>query len=119
MPMTTPIGARGSSSGQLLATKLHVPPVKPGHVVRQRLIDHLDASADGGLVLLCAPAGSGKTDLLVDWCQRRDDPVAWLSLDRGDNDPVRFWRHLLAAVDARLPGTRRAATGCPPTGSAT
>src|SRR5262245_23610329 len=104
MVVQAPVGARGASSGSLLATKLHIPPVKPGYVARQRLIDLLDASATRDLVLVCAPAGSGKTALLSAWCQRRVDESAWLSLDRGDDDPARFWRHLIAAVDRLRPG---------------
>jgi LuxR family maltose regulon positive regulatory protein len=53
-----------------------------------------------GLTLVCAPAGFGKTSLLADWARQRRRPVAWLSLDDGDNDPVRFWRYVAAALDA-------------------
>ena len=49
--------------------------------------------------LVCAPAGFGKTSLLADWARSGDRPVAWLSLDPGDNDPVRFWRYVAAALD--------------------
>ena len=51
-----------------------------------------------GLTLVCAPAGFGKTSLLADWTHRGQRPVAWLSLDEGDNDPARFWRHVVAAL---------------------
>jgi LuxR family maltose regulon positive regulatory protein len=51
------------------------------------------------LTLVCAPAGFGKTSLLSDWARRGQQPVAWLSLDVGDNDPVRFWRYVAAALD--------------------
>jgi LuxR family maltose regulon positive regulatory protein len=54
--------------------------------------------------LVCAPAGFGKTALLADWVRSGDRRVAWLSLDAGDNDPVRFWRHVFAALDRALPG---------------
>ena len=57
-----------------------------------------------GFVLVCAPAGSGKTALLADWARRRGRPRAWLSLDAGDNDPARFWRHVVAALDGACPG---------------
>jgi LuxR family maltose regulon positive regulatory protein len=59
-------------------------------------------------LLVCAPAGFGKTALLADWARRGQDgrrrPVAWLSLDQADNDPARFWRHLVAALDQVRPG---------------
>ena len=50
-------------------------------------------------MLVCAPAGYGKTVLLAEWAQRCPVPAAWLSLDNGDNDPARFWRHAVAALD--------------------
>jgi LuxR family maltose regulon positive regulatory protein len=45
------------------------------------------------------PGRLGKTSLLGDWARHRQSPVAWLSLDAGDNDPVRFWRYVAAALD--------------------
>ena len=88
----------------LLATKLHVPGPRPGFVPRPRLADRLDEGLGRGLVLVCAPAGYGKTALLADWARRGQRPVAWLSLDAGDNDPARFWRHAVAALDRVCPG---------------
>ncbi len=83
----------------LLATKLHRPRLQPEYVRRQRLVDRLEESLTRGLVLVCAPAGFGKTTLLTDWAGQSEAPVAWLSLDQGDNDPARFWRHVAAALD--------------------
>ena len=60
---------------------------------------------DRRITLVCAPPGFGKTALLADWSSQRDGPVAWLSLDPGDNDPARFWRHLAAAIDRAVPGS--------------
>ena len=60
---------------------------------RPRLALRLDEGQGRGLVLACAPAGYGKTVLLAEWVRRGRAPVAWLSLDAGDNDPARFWRH--------------------------
>jgi len=88
----------------LLATKLHVPGPRPGFVPRPRLADRLDEGLGRGLVLVCAPAGSGKTALLADWARCGRRPVAWLSLDAGDNDPARFWRYAVAALDGVYPG---------------
>ena len=99
-PAAAPTGVAASEQDVLLATKLHVPGPRPGFVVRPRLVGALG----GGLVLVCAPAGFGKTALLADWLRSGGRPVAWLSLDVGDNDPVRFWRHVVAALDRARPG---------------
>ncbi len=100
--VASPVAAFGR--GALLATKLHVPGIRPGAVTRPRLAEALDVGMAGGLVLVCAPAGYGKTVLLADWVRRGRRPVAWLSLDAGDNDPARFWRHAVAALDGVRPG---------------
>ena len=88
----------------LLATKLHVPGSRSGMVPRPRLTEALDEGLRRGLVLVCAPAGYGKTVLLADWVRRGRRPVGWLSLDGGDNDPARFWRHAVAALEQACPG---------------
>jgi len=79
----------------LLATKLHVPTARPGLVPRPRLAGRLQ----DGVALVCAPAGYGKTVLLAEWVRSRPRPSGWLSLDAADNDPARFWRHTVAALD--------------------
>ena len=88
----------------LLATKLHVPRPRPDLVPRPRLAERLDEGLARGLMLVCAPAGYGKTVLLAAWARRGQPPAAWLSLDAGDNDPARFWRHGVAALDQVSPG---------------
>ena len=88
----------------LLATKLHMPRPQPGFVPRPRLAAALDEGLARQVVLVCAPAGSGKTVLLADWAGRDGRLVAWLSLDAADNDPARFWRHVVAALDRARPG---------------
>jgi len=99
-PAAAPAGGPAPERDVLLATKLHVPGPRPGFVARPRLAGALG----GGLLLVCAPAGFGKTALLADWLRSGSRPVAWLSLDVGDNDPVRFWRHVIAALDRARPG---------------
>ena len=88
----------------LLATKLQVPRSRPGLVTRRRLADQLEDGLNRGLVLVAAPAGYGKSVVLSEWVRGMTQSVAWLSLDGGDNDPVRFWRHVLAALDVVRPG---------------
>ncbi|HEU5268123.1 MAG TPA: LuxR C-terminal-related transcriptional regulator [Jatrophihabitans sp.] len=104
--MAEPTGTshgRAAERDTLLATKLHIPVPRPGLVPRPRLAEQLEQGPTGGVVLVCAPAGYGKTVLLAEWA-RRGDRAAWLSLDTGDNDPARFWRHVSAALDCVRPG---------------
>ena len=95
----------GTERDVLLATKLYLPGPRSGQVPRPRLLACLDEGLARGLILVCAPAGYGKTVVLADWTRRGGQPVAWLSLDAGDNDPARFWRHVVAALDRARPGT--------------
>jgi hypothetical protein len=90
--------ARGVTSERdvLLATKLNVPGLRPGLVPRPRLAQRLDEGLGLRLVLACAPTGCGKAVLLAEWVRRGRHPVAWLSLDDGDDDPARFRRHAVA-----------------------
>lgn len=87
----------------LLRTKLFMPQVHQHLVVRPRLLDRLDAGLSCKLTLISAPAGSGKTTLLGEWASRNGRPTAWLSLDDGDNDPVRFLSYLVAALETVAP----------------
>src|SRR5437762_4036634 len=82
----------------ILATELYIPPPRPKVVSRPRLLERLNEGLHRKLTLISAPAGFGKTTLLSEWfagCQR---PVAWLSLDEGDNDPPRFLTYFVAAL---------------------
>jgi LuxR family maltose regulon positive regulatory protein len=84
----------------LLATKLYIPPVRPGLVTRPRLLERLQACLNHNLTLVSAPAGFGKTTLLSDWVHHSQPsiPTAWLSLEEGDNDARRFWEYFIAAL---------------------
>jgi len=110
----------------LLHTKLYVPPLRPSVVHRVRLIEKLNAGLNlspagfaSKLTLLSAPAGFGKTTLITDWAKEKIEsergqdettlihsssfilhplPIAWLSLDKGDNEPARFWQYMVAAM---------------------
>ena len=103
-PDRTPRHATTRGPDELLATKLHLPRPPRDFVARPRLVERLDDGLARELTLICAPAGFGKTSLLADWSQRGERRVGWLSLDAGDNDPVRFWRHAIAALDRVRPG---------------
>ena len=82
----------------ILTTKLYVPPPRPHAVLRPRLTGRLNGGLHGKLTLVSAPAGFGKTTLLGEWLSDCRRPAAWLSLDRGDNDPTRFLAYLVAAL---------------------
>jgi LuxR family transcriptional regulator, maltose regulon positive regulatory protein len=85
----------------LLSTKLHPSQERPKLVARPRLIESLARDPGRRLTLLSAPAGFGKTTLLNKWSKSSvggEHSVAWLSLDEGDNDPVRFLSYLVAAL---------------------
>ena len=83
-----------------LSTKLHVPPLRADALQRARLIRRLSDGVREGrtLTLISAPAGFGKTTLIMAWLQQGQSKVAWLSLDDSDNDPIRFWRYVIAAL---------------------
>jgi ATP/maltotriose-dependent transcriptional regulator MalT len=83
----------------LLKTKLHIPPSRQNLVARPRLIDRLNDGLTRPLTLLSAPPGFGKTTLIAAWLEHQSLPVAWLSLDDGDNDLARFMMYLVAALE--------------------
>jgi len=91
----------------ILATKLYIPPPRPELVPRPRLIKRLNLShrRKAGVALISAPAGFGKTTVVTEWIHQSGDSepvnlsrVVWLSLDEGDNNPLRFFIHLIAAL---------------------
>jgi LuxR family maltose regulon positive regulatory protein len=82
----------------LLRTKLFIPPPRPKVVLRPRLIERLNEGMQCKLTLISAPAGFGKTTLVSEWIASCGRPVAWLSLDEGDNEPARFLTYLIAAL---------------------
>jgi LuxR family maltose regulon positive regulatory protein len=91
----------------LLKTKLFAPPPRPNQVPRKSLLDKLNHAQETGAAcaLVSAPAGFGKTTLVGDWARASGRPFAWLALDEGDNDPLRFWRYVDAAlqtIDPRI-----------------
>ncbi len=87
----------------ILATKLLIPPVGATVVSRPYLLERLDESLTRKLTLVSAPAGFGKTALLSEWIRQRELPAAWLSLEDGDNDAVRFLAYVVAAVNTLAP----------------
>ncbi len=102
------------AASQLLVTRLFPPPHRPGLVQRARLTRRFEESRRLGrrYTLVCAPAGFGKTTLVVEWLanfrQAGENPVSWLSIDPADNDLAMFLRYLLAALESIHPGAGQA-----------
>ena len=87
---------------QVLSTKLYIPPIQASLVRRQRLVQVLETGYQAGkrVTLVSAPAGFGKTTIIREWITATEPgkPFGWLSLDDGDNDPVRFLIYLVSAI---------------------
>jgi LuxR family maltose regulon positive regulatory protein len=91
-----------------VATKLLVPDRRTGLVARPALIDALEAGRARRATLVAAATGFGKTSVLAEWAAASPARFAWVSLDAGDDDPLRFWSYVVAAVEGgapELPGT--------------
>ena len=89
----------------ILATKLYIPPPRPKVILRPHLIERLNEGLHRtpGVTLISAPAGFGKTTLVSEWVAVCERPVTWLSLDEGDNDPIRFLAYLITALQTIAP----------------
>jgi LuxR family transcriptional regulator, maltose regulon positive regulatory protein len=91
----------------LLLSRLTIPSARSALVSRRRLVGRLEEGLGRKLTLVSAPAGFGKSTLLSVWIggHSGDRTVKWLSLDPGDNDPGRFWRYFVTAIDRLRPGS--------------
>jgi LuxR family maltose regulon positive regulatory protein len=87
----------------LLITKLHIPPTRVDLVARPRLMEQLEQGSQVKLTLVSAPAGYGKSTLASEWARQTRLPVAWLTLDPGDNDLKRWVTYLVAAIQTIAP----------------
>ena len=101
---SAPAGSPSSRGGRipLVRSKLQPSALPRETVLRPRLLDELRLGRTSALTLVCAPPGYGKTTLLSQWAEA--DAVttrfAWVTLDEGDADPVRFWTYLVSALSA-------------------
>ncbi len=98
MTATAAETATARSGPPLLHTKLFMPRPSSGTVSRPRISARLGEGKMRKLTLVSAPPGSGKTTLLSEWINGSGAEVAWVSLDESDNDPVRFWSYVVAAL---------------------
>lgn len=85
-------------------TKLIIPRRRDEILTRQRLLVMLNDLLDLKLIIVAAPAGYGKTSLLIDFATHTQWPISWVALDPLDQDPFRFVAHVIAAIQSRYPG---------------
>ncbi len=94
------VGLEQPAHGGAVTRRFHPPDASPLDLRRDRLLDILRFDP-APITLVAAPAGYGKTSLLSGWvAASRAGAVAWLSLDRHDNDPGRLWSGILDALIA-------------------
>ena len=83
---------------KILATKLYIPSFRPEFVPRLCLIERLNEGLLSKMTLISAPAGFGKTTLLSEWIPNSPHCVTWLSLDKEDHEPTRFWTYFISSL---------------------
>ena len=104
-PVSAASGSQRAGVGALVETKLHAPGPREQWVEREELLGYLAGCVTCRLVLVAAPAGSGKTTAVAQWSASviEERPFAWISLDRSDGDPVRLWLHVVTALRRACP----------------
>lgn len=97
----------GGDAGLILSTKIRIPPLREDCAPRPRLFEQCAAGLVCKLLLVSAPAGFGKTTLLTAWIhheqQHHHVQFGWLSLDREDSAPARFWTYFIHALQVAVP----------------
>jgi LuxR family maltose regulon positive regulatory protein len=112
--MSAAVSTGAPAGPVLVAAKLHVPALRAGMVSRGELVGRLAGAGGCRLVLVCAPAGWGKTSVLSQWHSTEPGAFAWVSLDPGDDDRVRFWSYVIGAVRTVAPEVGEAALAALP-----
>lgn len=79
----------------LLQTKFLIPQMSHTYLSRPMLVEAICDDEEQRTVILAAPAGYGKTSLLTEVAAEYSDPVIWLQLDEGDNDPATLMAYLV------------------------
>jgi LuxR family transcriptional regulator, maltose regulon positive regulatory protein len=93
----------------LAEAKLMAPRLRRGMVHRARIDQAVEADTDMALTLVVAPVGYGKTTAVRAWAERNGAALAWVTLDPLDNDLIRLWTYVAAAVDRVREGLGRRA----------
>jgi LuxR family maltose regulon positive regulatory protein len=107
----TSAAARSAATGigirNTLGARVMIPMTRSTLIARPHLITKLNTAIQNGqrLILVSAPAGSGKTTTVITWLRQVRSDVAWLSLDAADNDLGLFFATLIAALDHARPGS--------------
>lgn len=104
----------------IIQSKLNMPRLSQEAIVRPGLLCKLEAGAQHKLILVCAPAGFGKTLAVASWLQpaaqgelqEAHKPTAWYTIDAADNDPSAFLAYLLAAIQEVYPNSCATTTSC-------
>ena len=100
----------------IVRTKLMTPSLRTAMVARPQLLETLQRGRSAKLILVCAPPGWGKTSLLAQWIASDQRAFAWVSFDSGDDEPLRYWRYVVAAMmraDPALADTAQRRLGAP------
>ncbi|MCD6400357.1 MAG: hypothetical protein J7L73_00360 [Anaerolineales bacterium] len=95
----------------ILKTKLFIPPLREGNISRRRLIELVNKNIKEKVLLVSAPAGYGKTTLLAEWVTQTKFPVAWLSLDATENNPISFLTYIISSVQSNYEDLGNAVLG--------
>ena len=88
----------------LLKTRFYIPPLRKNIVQREPLLQILNSSEGGQLVVISAPAGYGKTTLISQWLHHSPHTFSWLALDDTQAAPGIFWRYFITALNQASPG---------------
>ncbi|UVK87532.1 LuxR C-terminal-related transcriptional regulator [Pseudomonas sp. B21-051] len=109
----SPLPDPASAAVATLDGRFFRPPLPDGYVLRPRLCERLSAGLGGRLLLVCAPAGFGKSSLAVEFCQSLPAhwQSLWLGLSPRDNDPGRFLERLLEGLQDYFPDLGSRALG--------
>ena len=102
-PPSSRIALDADNYTSLIQTKLYRPRMGSDLIPRTRLLERLNAGLGSKVTLVCAPAGFGKTTLLVAWVETIDRPTVWLSLDEHDDELASFVHSLTAALQSVFP----------------